>query len=678
MRFCRNQKRLDIEYMDKKYTLKRFSQNSEPVVKISPANLTIDYEHLLNPAQYEAVAVEEGSYLIIAGAGTGKTRTLVYRLARLVELGYDPKSILLLTFTRKSAKEMLDRAALLLDKRCEKINGGTFHSYAHLILRRYANVVGLAPNFTILDQGDSEDVISIVRNQSGLTDKTKRFPQKATLAKILSLSTNTGKPISTIVEDEYPHFIPEIQKIEKIRDAYRAYKTQNNMLDYDDLLIYLAKFFNELSPAASSVLRNLNFVMVDEYQDTNHLQAEVVRGLCRLKQNIMVVGDDAQSIYSFRGATFENIMNFPKIFPNTKIITLEENYRSTPEILNFTNKIYEAAINKYEKVLYTRKQSGELPVILAAINSNLQSKFIVDKVLDLREQGVPLSDIAVLFRSSFFSFDLEIELTKANIPFVKIGGIKFVETAHIKDVLAFLRISVNPRDTISWFRVLMLHEGIGPKTAQKILDAVESGELSILKDPEMISSKLLTEKLFPLFKLIYTIHTKSLSPTEKAELVTDYYYPIFKDKYDDFNKRKKDIEIFLNISANYRSVDALLADMAIEPPIDSMTEFGEESKDDECLTLSTIHSAKGLEWHSIFIIHAVDGFFPSVRSMQKMETLEEERRLMYVAATRAKQNLFVSYPMNIFDRESGTTFSKPSRFISEITPNLADGWLLEE
>lgn len=678
MRYCRNQKRLDIEYMDKKYTLKRFSQNSEPVVKISPANLTIDYEHLLNPAQYEAVAVEEGSYLIIAGAGTGKTRTLVYRLARLVELGYDPKSILLLTFTRKSAKEMLDRAALLLDKRCEKINGGTFHSYAHLILRRYANVVGLAPNFTILDQGDSEDVISIVRNQSGLTEKTKRFPQKATLAKILSLSTNTGKAISTIVEDEYPHFIPEIQKIEKIRDSYRVYKAQNNMLDYDDLLIYLAKFFNELSPAASSVLRNLNFVMVDEYQDTNHLQAEVVKGLCRLKQNIMVVGDDAQSIYSFRGATFENIMNFPKIFPNTKIITLEENYRSTPEILNFTNKIYESAINKYEKVLYTRKQSGELPVILAAINSNLQSKFIVDKVLDLREQGVPLSDIAVLFRSSFFSFDLEIELTKANIPFVKIGGIKFVETAHIKDVLAFLRISVNPRDTISWFRVLMLHEGIGPKTAQKILDAVESGELSILKDPEMISSKLLTEKLFPLFKLIYTIHTKSLSPTEKAELVTDYYYPIFKDKYDDFNKRKKDIEIFLNISANYRSVDALLADMAIEPPIDSMTEFGEESKDDECLTLSTIHSAKGLEWHSIFIIHAVDGFFPSVRSMQKMETLEEERRLMYVAATRAKQNLFVSYPMNIFDRESGTTFSKPSRFISGITPNLADGWLLEE
>jgi DNA helicase-2/ATP-dependent DNA helicase PcrA len=664
--------------MDKKYTLKRFSQNSEPVVKISPANLTIDYEHVLNKAQYEAVSVEEGAYLIIAGAGTGKTRTLVYRLARLVELGYDPKSILLLTFTRKSAKEMLDRAALLLDRRCEKINGGTFHSYAHLILRRYATVVGLSPNFTILDQGDSEDVISIVRNQSGLTDKTKRFPQKATLAKILSLSTNTGKDIAVIVEDEYPHFIPEIEKIEKIRDMYRAYKRQNNLLDYDDLLIYLAKFFNELSPAASNVLRNLNFIMVDEYQDTNHLQAEVVRGLCKLKQNIMVVGDDAQSIYSFRGATFENIMNFPKIFPNTKVITLEENYRSTPEILNFTNKIYEAAINKYEKVLYTKKQSGELPVILAAINTNLQSKFIVDKVLDLREQGIPLSDIAVLFRSSFFSFDLEIELTKANIPFVKIGGIKFVETAHIKDVLAFLRISVNPKDAISWYRVLMLHEGIGPKTAQKILEAVEAGELSILKDPEMISSKLLTEKLFPLFKLIFTIHTKPLTPTEKAELVTDYYYPIFKDKYDDFNKRKKDIEIFLNISANYNSVDALLADMAIEPPIDSMTEFGEEDKEDEYLTLSTIHSAKGLEWHSIFIIHAVDGFFPSVRSMQKIETLEEERRLMYVAATRAKQNLFVSYPMNIFDRESGTTFSKPSRFISEITPNLADGWLLEE
>jgi len=664
--------------MDKKYTLKRFSHNEEPLVKVSAANLTIDYEHLLNKAQFEAATVEEGAYLIIAGAGTGKTRTLVYRLARLVELGYDPKSILLLTFTRKSAKEMLDRAALLLDRRCEKINGGTFHSYAHLLLRRYANIVGLSQNFTILDQGDSEDVISIVRSQSEVADKTKRFPQKATLARILSLSVNTGKNISVIVEDEYPHFIPEIQKIEKIQGLYKAYKTQNNLLDYDDLLIYLAKFFNELSPAASSVLRGINFIMVDEYQDTNHLQSEVVKGLCRLRKNIMVVGDDAQSIYSFRGANFENIMNFPKIFPDTKIITLEENYRSTPEILSFTNKIYDGAIKKYDKVLYTKKPSGDLPAILAATNTNLQSKFIVDKVLDLREQGIPLSNIAVLFRSSFFSFDLEIELTKANIPFIKIGGIKFVETAHIKDILAFLRISVNPKDAVSWFRVLMLHEGIGPKTAQKILYAVESGELSILKDPGTISSKLLTEKLFPLFKLIFTIHTKDMTPTDKSELVTEYYYPIFKDKYDDFNKRKKDIDIFLNISANYKSVDSLLADMAIEPPIDSMTEFGEEDKEDEYLTLSTIHSAKGLEWHSVFIIHAVDGFFPSTRSMQKIETLEEERRLMYVAATRAKQNLFVTYPMNIFDRESGTTFSKPSRFISEITPNLAEGWLLDE
>ena len=664
--------------MDKKYTLKRFSNNEPESVKRGNNKLTLDYENLLNPAQYEAVCVENGAYLIIAGAGTGKTRTLVYRLVRLIELGYEPQSILLLTFTRKSAKEMLDRASLLLDKRCEKINGGTFHSYAHLILRKYGKAVGLPNNFTILDQGDTEDVISMVRNQSNLAGKTKRFPQKGTLAKIFSLAVNTGRSIESIVDAEYPHFSPDIEKIQKIQALFTSYKAQNNLLDYDDLLVYLSRFFNELSPTAEHVLRGLNFVMVDEYQDTNHLQAEVVRGLCKLKQNIMVVGDDAQSIYSFRGANFENIMNFPKIFPQTKIIALEENYRSTPEILNFTNKIYEAAINKYDKLLYTKKASGDLPAILAANNINLQSQFIVDKVLDLREQGVLLSDIAVLFRSSFFSFDLEIELTKANIPFIKFGGIKFVETAHVKDILAFLRIAVNPKDVVSWFRILLLHEGIGPRTAQKILDAMEAGRLTIENNPELLSNPLITEKLFPLFKLIHTIHTKDMSPFDKAELVSEYYLPIFKLKYDDFNKRKKDIDIFLNISQNYRSLESLLADMAIEPPIDSVTELGEEDKNDEFLTLSTIHSAKGLEWHSVFIIHAVDGFFPSARSMDKIESIEEERRLMYVAATRAKQNLFVTYPMNIFDRESGTTFSKPSRFLSDITPALAEGWLLDE
>ncbi len=661
----------------KKYKLTRFSPNELDSQKSRRAKYTIDYEGSLNPAQYEAVCAEEGAYLIIAGAGTGKTRTLVYRLAHLIESGYDASSILLLTFTRKAAKSMLDKASLLLDNRCEKINGGTFHSFANTILRKYAKQMGFESSFTILDQGDSEDVINLMRSQSGLVKEKKRFPQKQTLQKIYSLSVNTGRKIPEIVFKEYPHFIENIDEILEIQKKFASYKKGNNLVDYDDLLVYLRDFLVAKSNSAVGVLSAIKFLMVDEYQDTNHLQSEIVQALCQLKQNVMVVGDDAQSIYSFRGANFENIMQFPQLFKDVKLIKLEENYRSTPEILNFANRIYADAVVKYEKDLFSRRNTGELPMILAAANVELQSKFIVEKVLELHESGTPLSDIAVLFRSSFFSFDLEIQLAKANIPFIKFGGIKFIETAHIKDILAILRIALNPKDVVCWYRVLLLHEGVGPKTAQRILDALAEGRISLAKNPDTLDSKIVKENLFLLFKLIYDLRTKTLTPFEKVEMTVEFYYPIFKDKYDDFNKRKKDIDIFMNIASNYTSIESLLSDMAIEPPLDSVSDLGEEDKQDDFLTLSTIHSAKGLEWHSVFIIHAVDGFFPSNRSAESLETLEEERRLLYVAATRAKQNLIVTYPMNIFDRESGTTLSKPSRFLSSVTPDLAEGWLLE-
>ena len=340
--------------------------------------------------------------------------------------------------------------------------------------------------------------------------------------------------------------------------------------------------------------------------------------------------------------------------------------------------ITEAAVEKYTKHLYAVKPGGELPFIVAASTENLQSKFIVEKILELREEGVSLGDIAVLFRSSFFSFDLEIELTKANIPFQKFGGMKFVESSHIKDVLAFLRIASNPKDVVSWYRILLLHEGVGPKTAQKILDDLATARLTLKANPENITKFNYNDRIVKLFQLLYNIHTKNDSPSEKLELVLEYYYPIFKTNYDDFNKRKKDLEIFQNIAENYRSLDSLLADMAIEPIIDSVIDVEATDKEDEYLTLSTIHSAKGLEWHSVFIIHAVEGFFPSSRSYDNIETLEEERRLMYVASTRAKQNLFVTYPMNLYDREAGITLSKPSRFIQEMNPQLAEGWLIDE
>ncbi len=662
----------------KKYTLKRLSETGFMLKKIDEARFVINYQNELNPAQYEAASAVEGAYLIIAGAGTGKTRTLVFRVARLVEIGYDPKSILLLTFTRKAANEMMNRAAVLLDHRCSKINGGTFHSFANLTLRKYAKPAGLDSSFTILDQGDTQDVINLIRSQAGFVKKEKRFPNKETLYKVFSLSVNTGTKVEELIAENYPHFIDLLDEILDIQKIFTEYKRRNNLLDYDDLLIYLKNFLSELSPSARSFLSTINFVMVDEYQDTNKLQAEIVKGLTQLNNNIMVVGDDSQSIYSFRGANFKNIMEFPKIFPHVKIIKLEENYRSTQSILSFANHINEKAIEKYSKNLFTRKTGGELPYIVAATTENLQSKFIVEKVLELREEGVRLNDIAVLFRSSFFSFDLEIELSKANIPFKKFGGMKFIETAHIKDVLAFLRIAANPRDVVSWYRVLLLHEGVGPKTAQKILDDLAASKLSIKANPENQTAFFIKQSIENLFYLLYTLHTKKDLPSEKLQLVLDYYYPLFKDKYDDYNRRKKDLEIFQNITENYKSLDSLLADMAIEPIIDSVIDIGAEDKEEEFLTLSTIHSAKGLEWHSVFIIHAVEGFFPSSRSADSLESLEEERRLMYVASTRAKQNLFVSFPMNLFDREAGTTLSKPSRFISDMEQELAEGWLLEE
>jgi DNA helicase II / ATP-dependent DNA helicase PcrA len=660
----------------KKYTLKRLGRTGL-VQQTDEARFKINYQEELNASQFEAASAVNGCFLIIAGAGTGKTRTLVYRVARLIELGNDPNSILLLTFTRKAANEMMKRASMLLDDRCSKIRGGTFHSFANLTLRKFAKVIGLDSSFTILDQGDSADVINLIRSQDGFITKEKRFPNKQTLNKVFSLSVNTGKKVEEIIENDYPHFIPLLDKILEIQKIFTEYKRRNNLLDYDDLLVYLREFLFKGGPAVKALLADIRFVMVDEYQDTNHLQSEIVKGLSQYSKNVMVVGDDSQSIYSFRGADFHNIMEFPKLFDDVKIIKLEENYRSYQSILDFANRINEAAIEKYKKDLYTRRGSGPLPNIVAASTENLQSKFIVEKILDLREEGVPLKDIAVLFRSSFFSFDLELELSKANVPFQKFGGMKFVETAHVKDIMAFLRIAVNPKDVVSWYRVLLLHEGVGPKTAQRILDELATSRITIKAEPDQ-QPEFKHRSLGRLFYLLYELQKKKLLPSEMVQKVYDYYWELFKANYDDWNKRKKDLEIFQNIVENYTSVDSLLSDMAIEPIVESVIDVDATDKEKEYVTLSTIHSAKGLEWHSVFIIHAVEGYFPSARSVESLETLEEERRLMYVASTRAKNNLFVTYPMNLYDREAGMTLSKPSRFISDITPDLAEGWLLDE
>jgi DNA helicase-2/ATP-dependent DNA helicase PcrA len=419
--------------------------------------------------------------------------------------------------------------------------------------------------------------------------------------------------------------------------------------------------------------------MVDEYQDTNKLQAQIVKLLGGTSRNVMVVGDDSQSIYSFRGANFKNIIDFPKDFPDAKIITIEENYRSTQAILNFTNQIIQLMKEKYPKTLYTRNDFGELPAIVAAQNTTLESKFVVDKILDLREEGVPLQDMAVLFRSGYISYDLEIELNKAGIPYRKFGGIKFIETAHIKDMISFLRILNNPIDKISWFRVLQLLSGIGPKKArsltEEIEDAVNKEKFSF---KSFLKDKNLPESVFNLFKILDEASSKSLVPVEKINIILPFYEKILREKYDDFPKRLKDLEIFLAISEKYRSLNSFLDDLALEPPTQSVYDIESPGSEDEFLTLSTIHSAKGLEWHSVFVIGVVEGYFPNTRSSETFEDLEEERRLLYVACTRAKRNLFISYPLVMFSRVDGLTYSKKSRFISPIDPQYYEEWIINE
>ncbi len=631
----------------------------------------IDYRRELNEAQYQAVTTLEGPLLVVAGAGSGKTRTLVYRVARLVEEGVSPESILLLTFTRRAAQEMLRRAATLLDGRCERVVGGTFHSFAHMVLRRYAPLVGFASHFTILDRSDAEDVLNLLRTRLGLDRRERRFPRKNTIADILSFAVNKSCHIGEVLEGQYPHLFSDLEDLLRLQDYYRLYKAEKNLLDYDDLLLKLRELLEGHPEVAERLSRSYRYIMVDEYQDTNRLQAEIVRLLAATHDNVMAVGDEAQSIYSFRGANFRNIMDFPKLFPGTQIVKIEENYRSTQPILDLCNAIINRAKESYTKNLFTHKKKGVTPILVEAESERYQSRFVAQRILELREEGVPLSDIAVLFRSSFLSFDLELELSRRNIPFVKRGGFKFIETAHIKDVLAHLRVLANPQDAVSWHRILLLLEGVGPKSSEAVINQV----LSHPNPPEALAAFPARGPVRESFKrlagLLAKVAAQNLRPAEQLEAVIRYYSPILKRLYrDDYPKRQKDLEHFLVIAERYQSLTSLLADMALEPPSDSVGDVLAAEPDEGLLTLSTIHSAKGLEWHSVFIIWAVDGRFPSLYNLHSEDELEEERRLMYVAATRAKENLFVTYPINIFDRSTGMVLCKPSRFLEDLPPQV--------
>jgi len=659
----------------KKITLKKSNLS---LITSDERLFRIRYRDELNESQYEAAAHLDGPVLVVAGAGTGKTRTLTYRVARLIEQGIRPESILLLTFTRKAAREMLRRASMLLDERTERVSGGTFHSFANMLLRQFAGEIGYSSSFTILDQGDSEDVINLLRTRLGLASKSKRFPKKQTLQRMYSASVNTLTALDLVIAKDFPQFAEQVEEIEGLARAYVAYKRQNNVMDYDDLLVNLVTLLEKHEGIRRKLGDQYRYVMVDEYQDTNKLQARIVRQLAEGHNNVMVVGDDSQSIYSFRGAHFRNIMDFPKQFDGARVITLEENYRSTQPILDFTNDIIERAAEKYAKTLFTKKDSGMTPALIAMEGENTQSRFIAQQILELREEGVLLKEIAVLFRAGYHSFDLEIELSRANIPYVKFGGLKLMETAHVKDLLGYLRVIENPKDIVSWTRALLLCDGVGPVTAERVTDEILQGLNPLHESADTRLKQMVRGEEIPvMLDVLREIANPSLAPGDKVERLLRYYTPILKARYDDHPKRLKDLEMFQTIAERYGQLNIMLTDMALEPPNESVEDMLPDGHEDEFVTLSTIHSAKGLEWNSVFVMYLVDGRFPVTMAADSDESMEEERRLFYVACTRAKQRLYLTYPTNIYDRATGTILSKVSRFLDGVPEKLLDGFVVE-
>ena len=653
----------------KKYTLKQIST--------PPKSYKIDYENELNQAQLEAVLHKDGPLLIIAGAGSGKTRTLTYKVARLIEDGVSPENILLLTFTRRAAREMISRAENILGAGLGKITGGTFHSFANMILRRYARFADLKNNFTVIDRSDAEDVVNHIRGKI-IDKKEKRFPKKSTILDIYSKTINKDIPLDAIVKKEYKQFEHCTEKLIEIANAYNNYKKERSMLDYDDLLLYLKALLMSNEEVRKQISLKYKYVLIDEYQDTNSIQAQIVRLIASEHNNVTAVGDDSQSIYSFRGANFKNILEFPNLYEGCKIVTLEQNYRSSQNILDFANKILEQAKEKYSKELFSTIQSSEKPAIICCENTHAEGEFVVQRILEFcNEDGLSLDDIAVLSRSASLMFDVETQLVKQKIPYRKIGGLKFTETAHVKDITAYLRIILNPYDEISLNRILLLQKGIGVSTINKLLPVLTIQGSKATADMLPVKPSQRAD-LGNLLTLLSEARNQIADPKVVTEKVLAYYEPILMEHYDDASKRLKDFDHILYLSSKYLNLEDFLSDMALEPPDSSITDTEEGAVMDECLTLSTIHGAKGTEYKAVFVIGAVDGRFPSMYSFNSPEELDEELRLFYVAVTRAKTYLYVSYPIDMFDRATGVVLSKPSRFTENISPEILERWKLME
>jgi DNA helicase-2/ATP-dependent DNA helicase PcrA len=668
----------------KKYVIKRDEGSL-------PEKLT-RYREELNAEQFRVVTAKPQAALVVAGAGTGKTRTITYRVAYLIEQGVSPQKILLATFTNRAAREMLKRVELLTgSQNVHRIWGGTFHRIANLILRKHAVSISYSSNYSILDAEDAKEFINVCIDEAGIDTKSKRFPKAEVVQDIISYANNTDQPIEDVIVRKYPYFEMLTNQIKRVDFIFQERKRERNVMDYDDLLLNWKKLLITKPEIANLYAEQFEHILVDEYQDTNKLQAEIIDLLAVKHRNVMVVGDDAQSIFAWRGAEFTNIYEFPKRYPEAVTYKLETNYRSTPEILGLANVSISNNRKQFPKTLQAVKKSkGFAPALIPCSDVEQQSAFIASRILELRDEGTSLEDIAVLYRSHYHCLELQLELTRRNIPYRVQSGVRFFEQAHLKDVVSYLRIIVNPRDELAWKRILKMIPSVGNATANKIYEslAYSQNPFALVKKDDFKfqpRSKNGWQEFVKLLELLTTDENRN-KPAKQIELIlTSGYEQYLLETFENAEARLEDLRQLALYASRYETTEDFLSELALlsterfkEPTQIIAEDVVQGGEDDELLTLSSVHQAKGAEWKVVFMIWTAEGKFPSPRSLKEIDSEEEERRLWYVALTRAKDELYLTYPLMMIDYSRQTVLQKPSRFIMEVPPALFEVWSLEE
>lgn len=643
----------------------------------------VEFKKELNEEQYKVVTEAEGPSLVLAGAGSGKTRTLVYRVAYLLEKGIRPENILLVTFTNKAAHTMQDRVEMLLKAKPKNLWSGTFHHIGNRSLRLYAKELGFKTDFGIMDEEDSIDLVRLCIKDLDIKTLEERFPTPKIVKSIMSYSINTEKSISQTVRELYSYFLIYVDSIQRIQKEYDLKKKASNVMDYDDLLVKWLWVLRNIPEAKEKFTRQFRYILVDEYQDTNRLQAAVIRELSSFHRNILVVGDDAQSIYSFRGAEISNILNFPNEYAGAKIFKLETNYRSTPEILELANYSIGYNQNQFQKRLKTVKESMNKPALIEVTDMRAQASFIAQRVLEMRDEGTALTDNAVLFRAHYQAAEIEMELIKRNIPYIIRGGVRFFEQAHIKDVLSYVKIVTNPFDELAWIRALMLNPGIGVSYAGRIFgEFMKVSDLEEVIKPKFCDFLPMRVKtgLNHFKKVLRTINDKEIIKTPDElirKIIESGYEQYARVHFENAKDRIDDLHELINFAHQYKSINTFLHDITLRESFKGET-INQSPNNDEYLVLSTIHQAKGLEWNNVFLIGLSEGQFPHAKTKEEPKAIEEERRLFYVAVTRAKNDLYLIHPITRYDYHMGTVITRKSLFLDELDSSVYEKWDIEE